>query len=105
MILIFNNGEKLSKQIEKIIFDTIDQINDDLGANIKKDDKSNIVGGDSPLDSLGVITFLMELENKVETTLKINLTLVNDDVLSNNDSPLRNVLSLKNHLEKVIKNK
>ena len=92
----------MSDSIEKIIFDTIDQINDDLGVNIIKASDSDLVGGESPLDSLGVITLLMELENNIEDSFGIELTLVNDDVLSNEKNPLSNVNTLKIHLEKII---
>ena len=95
----------MSQSIEKLIFYTIDQINQDLGVDIKKEDNSDIVGGSSPLDSLGIISFLMELENKVEEEFDIDLTLVNDDVLSEDGNPLRNVLSIKRHLENIINQK
>jgi len=92
----------MEEKIEKIIYSTINKINDDLGVDIKTDDNSDLVGGQSPLDSLGVITFLMELENNLEENLNIELTLVNDDVLSNENTPLKNIKSLKKHLENII---
>tara|TARA_B100000579_G_scaffold238235_1_gene195351 strand:- start:3425 stop:3709 length:285 start_codon:yes stop_codon:yes gene_type:complete len=93
----------MDEKIEKIIFNTIDNINSDLGVNIEKSIESDIIGGESPLDSLGVISFLMELESNVETSLDVDITLVNDDVLSEDNNPLKNVGTIIDHLKKIIK--
>jgi len=93
----------MDKKIEKLIFNTIDTVNSDLGIEIEKSRKSEIIGGASPLDSLGVISFLMELESNVENSLGIEITLVNDDVLSKDDNPLKNVGTIIDHLKHIIK--
>ena len=45
----------------------------------------------------------MELESNVENSLGIEITLVNDDVLSKDDNPLKNVGTIIDHLKHIIK--
>ena len=52
----------MEDKIEKIITTSIDEINKELNITLKKSDDTEIYGDNSPLDSLGVLTFVMELE-------------------------------------------
>jgi len=93
----------MNYNFDKIISEVIEQINKDLNVDILKNNNSDIIGGNSPLDSLGVISFLLELENKIEDTYDLEITLVNDSVLNEEQSPLSNIKSLKSHLNTLIK--
>jgi hypothetical protein len=92
----------MDKKIEDAIFKTIDNINDELSLYIKKNDDSFINGGNSPLDSLGVFTFIIELEKNLENILETELSLMNDDFMSDDNNPFENVGKIKSHLKKII---
>ena len=91
----------MNEKISDIINISIDSINEELNLKLNKSDDTEIVGGNSPLDSLGVLTFVMELEKNIEEILDSEISLVNDDFLSG-DSPLKNIKELKKHLEKIL---
>ncbi len=91
----------MNEKISHIIDISIDEINKDLNLNLNKSNDTEIIGGNSPLDSLGVLTFVMELEKNIEKILDLEISLVNDDFLSG-DSPLKNIKKLKHHLEKIL---
>jgi hypothetical protein len=91
----------MNEKISDIINISIDSINEELNLKLNKSDDTEIVGGNSPLDSLGVLTFVMELEKNIEEILDSEISLVNDDFLSG-DSPLKNIKELKHHLEKIL---
>ena len=91
----------MEDKIEKIITTSIDEINKELNITLKKSDDTEIYGDNSPLDSLGVLTFVMELEKNIEELLNIQIALVSDDFLSGN-SPLKNIKTLKDHLLKIL---
>ena len=50
------------EKINEMIDISIDTINEDLNLQLNKSDDTEIIGGNSPLDSLGVLSFVMELE-------------------------------------------
>ena len=91
----------MNEKIIDIIDLSIDSINEDLNLKLNKTDDTEIIGGNSPLDSLGVLSFVMELEKNIEGILDLEISLVNDDFLSG-DSPLKNIKELKKHLEKIL---
>ena len=91
----------MNEKIIDIIDLSIDSINKDLNLKLNKTDDTEIIGGNSPLDSLGVLSFVMELEKNIEEILDLEISLVNDDFLSG-DSPLKNIKELKKHLEKIL---
>tara|TARA_X000001036_G_C20603668_1_gene776058 strand:+ start:716 stop:991 length:276 start_codon:yes stop_codon:yes gene_type:complete len=91
----------MNEKISHIIDISIDAINKDLNLKLNKSNDTEIIGGNSPLDSLGVLTFVMELEKNIEEILDLEISLVNDDFLSG-DSPLKNIKELKYHLEKIL---
>ena len=91
----------MNEKIIDIIELSINSINKDLSLNLTKTDDTEIIGGNSPLDSLGVLSFVMELEKNIEEILDLEVSLVNDDFLSG-DSPLKNIKELKKHLEKIL---
>lgn len=91
----------MNEKLSNIIDLSIDSINEDLNLNLTNSDDTEIVGGNSPLDSLGVLTFVMEIEKNIEEILDLEISLVNDDFLSG-DSPLKNIKELKHHLEKIL---
>ena len=93
----------MNYDFDKIISKVIEQINKDLNVDFLKNNISDIIGGNSPLDSLGVISFLLELENKIEDTYDLEITLVNESVLTEEQSPISNIESLKSHLNTLIK--
>ena len=93
----------MDEKINDIINISIDAINNELNLKLDKSDDTEIVGTNSPLDSLGVLTFVMELEKNIEEILELEISLVNDDFLSG-DSPLKNIKELKNHLVKILQN-
>lgn len=90
------------EKINEMIDISIDTINEDLNLKLNKSDDTEIIGGNSPLDSLGVLSFVMELEKNIEEILGLEISLVNDDFLSG-DSPLKNIKELKVHLNKILK--
>ena len=91
----------MNKKINKVIDASIDSINKDLSIKLNNSDDTEIIGGSSQLDSLGVLSFVMELEKNIEDIYGIEIALVNDDFLSG-DSPLKNIKELKIHLEKIL---
>jgi hypothetical protein len=84
-------------EIERLIHETIDEINQQTPPNrrIAKSAESVIVGAGSPLDSLGIINFLVSLEARISASTGRSVALLNDEVLNDPDGPLRTIESIQ----------
>src|SRR5882724_8798074 len=57
-----------------------------------------LVGKDAVLDSLGVVSLIVEVEQRLEGAHAISVTLANDKAMSQKNSPFRTVDVLTDHL-------
>ncbi|HSU41992.1 MAG TPA: hypothetical protein VLJ38_20575 [Polyangiaceae bacterium] len=61
-------------------------------------DETVLVGNDAVLDSLGVVQLIVEVEQRVEETHGVSVTLANDKAMSQRNSPFRTVGVLADHV-------
>ncbi|HEY5376710.1 MAG TPA: hypothetical protein VIK01_23675 [Polyangiaceae bacterium] len=57
-----------------------------------------LVGKDAVLDSLGVVSLIVEVEQRVESDHNASVTLANDKAMSARNSPFRTVGVLTDHV-------
>jgi len=57
-----------------------------------------LVGKDAVLDSLGVVSLIVEVEQRLEQSHSVSVTLANDKAMSQRNSPFRTVAVLTDHL-------
>jgi acyl carrier protein len=86
--------------IKKIIYDVIDEINEQLTEEKRLEKSSNtiIVGEGGVLDSLGVINFLVSLEDRVATQTGQPVALLKDDLIDEQSGTLRTVESISEYI-------
>ena len=98
----------MDDKIEKVLFNTIDQINEqflDEGNEkiLNNSDDTQIIGGESVLDSLDILNFIVALQENIEAEFGNHIELVNDELLSEKNNPLSTVKTLKLHLLEILK--
>jgi acyl carrier protein len=83
------------EQAQRIVYETIDIVNQQLPAarRLRKSPGTVIVGPGGALDSLGVVTFVITLEDKVGEAIGANVQLLERDLLGEG-SPLQTVAAL-----------
>ena len=86
-------------KIVEIIFDSIEDINQQNGTEIPKNINTKIFGADSELDSLGLINLIVSVEQNVEDEFNIPITLADERALSSDHSPFKNVESLADYIK------
>ena len=97
----------MKPNIEKMIYATLDEVLNDLNLDIpeKKDLDTELYSGSGVLDSLALVSFLVNLEQKINDENNINITIASDRAMSMKHSPFSTVKSLVIYLEKVISEK
>ena len=94
---------KIEHKIEKIIYKAIEEINNELKLNMEKSLDTKILGGNSQLDSLGIFSFVLEIEKRIEEDFKIEISLINNEFIDNDSDHLDNVEKLRSFIIAKIK--
>lgn len=67
---------------------------------INSDKYTKLFGPSGCLDSLNLVTLIVDIEQEIFTKYKKNIVLANDQAMSMKTSPFRNVKSLANYIQK-----
>lgn len=87
------------QQITEIIYSVIDQMNQLRSENpIEKNLQSQLIGQNSRLDSVDLVTLLLGVEEQLEDELEISFVVANEKALSLKNSPFRSVETLTAYL-------
>jgi acyl carrier protein len=89
------------EQALRLVYDAIDVVNRQLPAarRLAKSPETVIVGPSGSLDSLGLVNFVMTLEERVTDVLHAPVDLLDGATLIEEDSPFRTVATLTRFLE------
>jgi hypothetical protein len=63
---------------------------------------SRIFGGEAPLDSLGLVNFLADLEYRLEKEFGQDVVLASERAMSRQSSPFRDVASLTDYVVELL---
>ena len=86
---------EIEEKVEQIIFKIIEEKNIELNLKMDHSDNTCIIGAESQLDSLGVFSFVLDIEKEIENEFNVELFLINDDFLNSSSDHMDNVKKLK----------
>ena len=66
----------------------------DGGSNENVNDNTRLIGQGALLDSLGLVTVIMDIEQQINDCLGISITIADDRAMAQEKSPFRSVSSL-----------
>lgn len=90
----------INQNIIKIIYQVIDEVNPLLSEEMKLDKSPNTVifGEKGKLDSLGIVNFIVALEDKIKENFGFEISLSDGKVISEKDSPLNTIQTLSEYI-------
>ena len=82
------------------IYRALDWINAELPPDrqLRKTPDTRLLGAQSGLDSLHLVSLLITIEREVEDTIGVSLTLADERALSMKESPFRTIESLASYI-------
>ncbi|MDG1974775.1 MAG: hypothetical protein P8I26_07075 [Flavobacteriaceae bacterium] len=89
---------------EKIINFLEEFLTEELDETIKLSLDSKLFGGGGPLDSMALVTLIVELEEFLEDEYNVNITLADEKAMSRRTSPFSRVSYLIDYLNEKINN-
>ena len=101
-----NNGEEMQEKIEKIIIDTLKELNEELEneAFLNPNSKTKLYGGNGAMDSLALVSFIADLEDKISDEFEKDIILADEKAMSAKTSPFRNIESLTSYIKSLLEN-
>lgn len=93
------------ERIEKAVYEAIDEINNQLpgGVRVEKSSDATLYGKSGKLESLDFVTFIMEVETKIQDEFGIDFVLTDENLLSKEKSPFLTVGTLIEYLNEHVK--
>ena len=87
-------------QVEKLIFDVIKEMNSNLENKIPLNDGNStpLFGEKGILDSLGLVSVIVSVEEKVEDEFGVHIVLADERAISQKHSPFRTIGSLGDYI-------
>lgn len=82
--------------ILSMIYDAFAELNRQLpsDAQLRGDPETALIGSGGSLDSLGLITFLVSLEDMIQSRLGVSVALVDEELMADETGPFRTAGSL-----------
>ncbi|PYI50763.1 MAG: hypothetical protein DMC62_08590 [Verrucomicrobia bacterium] len=86
------------------IYRAVDSMNAELPPDrqLTKSAETSLLGAQSLLDSLHLVSLLITIEQEVADTIGVTLTLADERALSMKESPFRTIQSLASYIEVLI---
>ncbi len=98
---------EMRELITEAIFSAIDEVNIQLPKEqrLLKSADAPLFGEAGPLDSLGLVNLIVQVEQKVEERTGQAVSLANDETLSLKDSPFQSVGRLTDYISSLLEKK
>lgn len=93
-------------KIEKIIIDTLVELNEELELQSLSSPslKTKLYGSSSELDSLALVSFITDLEERISEEFSKDIILADEKAMSQKTSPFRSVETLRNYINELLIN-
>ena len=95
----------MNNQIREAIYHAVDDHNQQSASDqqLEKSPSAVLFGNKGQLDSLGLVSFIVEVEQKIETDLGIAIVLADERALSHKHNPFASLQDLENYIATLIK--
>ena len=98
---------EIENQVDEIISNVIEKTNKRLPKtqkiNMAKD--TPLFGEDGVLDSLGLVRFIVAVEQEIQSKLGLSITLADEKAMSQKNSPFRSIGSLGDYIVMLLREK
>ena len=93
------------EKIREAIYHAVDGMNEQLpkGRTLEKSPQTILFGKGGQLDSLGLVSFIVEVEQKIEEELGVSITLADERAMSQKSSPFLTLQTLSEYVSLLLK--
>lgn len=95
----------MKQEIVQLIINVAEDMNETLENRIpaEKGTDTPLYGNEAVLDSLGLVRFILQVEEAIEDEFETTIVLADEKAMSQKNSPFRNIGTLAEYIEKILK--
>lgn len=92
------------KEAEQLIIEVLNELNDEFPDDEKIIISSDTIlfGKDTQIDSLSLVSLIVNIESKLCSALDRDLSLTDDRAMTRSESPFLNIQTLKNYILEIV---
>src|SRR6266404_6733162 len=93
------------ERVSKAVFNAVDELNTQLpaGVSVEKSLDAPVYGAGGKLESLDIVTLIMEVEEKINAEFGTDITIADENLLSKQKSPFSTIGTLIDYLDETLK--
>ena len=93
-----------SNKILELIFQVVDELNERLPEEerLEKSKETPLTGEAAKLDSLKLVSLIVSTEQKVQEEFNTTITIANERILDQKESPLRTIETLADYISTLV---
>ena len=97
----------MKEKILEVVYNSTDELNHQLGKEDKlvKSLDTRLFGGDSKLDSLGLVNILVIIEQNIEDEFDVSITMADEKAMSQKRSPFLTIETLVDYIVMLLREK
>ena len=95
----------MSDILSDVLYPSLDAVRETVerGDELQRSADAPLFGEGAPLTSLGLVTFVMEVEDRVTSVTGKTVRLVSSDAMSRKRSPFRTLGALADYIDELLK--
>jgi hypothetical protein len=95
-----NSREKISE----IVINCVHQFafESEIKIDLSEGENTRLFGGDAPLDSLGLVSLIVEIEETLEDKMGISVVLADEKAMSRRTSPFSRIVYLIDYIDELL---
>ena len=95
----------MNKTVLELIYQRVDEINndDDQENKLEKSPDTILLGAGSFLDSLGLVNFIVSVEQNINDSFDSTITLADERAMTQEQSPFGSIKSLTSYIDMLLK--
>jgi hypothetical protein len=92
------------KEVERLVIEVANKVMNELPEEERRavNEKSSLLGGDSVFDSLNFVTFILDLEQAINRTKNVSITLADERAMSQPSNPFQAVSTLSSYIKMLL---
>lgn len=90
--------------ISDIIYPVLEEFKEDENLDFELSNNLELFGKNSVFDSLSLVRFIVNIQDRVLEVADINIAVVSADAMSREKSPFKTVQTLSDYIEELLKN-
>lgn len=93
----------MKEKILSIIYDEMNALMEQDNVQGEMNEETGIYGNDGRLDSMGLVSLLVAVEQAIEDEFDVEITIANAKAMSQKNSPFKTIGSLADYVTELVK--